>query len=100
MTTLLADENIIKLLGIESLPEERKRFLVGRFADLVQQRVLLRILEVLPEAEQESFKKILMEGKTDEIQSFLGKNQIDMVKFLQEEVGNVKKDLSNITKEA
>ena len=43
----ILDENIIHLLGLESLPDEEKGELVQKMSEVVQKNFMLRIMELL-----------------------------------------------------
>jgi ElaB/YqjD/DUF883 family membrane-anchored ribosome-binding protein len=90
----LLESNIIEELGLESLPEERKIAIVQMMTDLVQKRVMLRIMEVLSETEKDEFEKILKEKGEDapEASEFLKEKIQNLDEIVREEVIKVKEE--------
>jgi len=91
----LLEANIIEELGLESLPEERKIAIVQMMTDLVQKRVMLRIMEILSEAEKDEFEKLLKEK---------GESAPEVAEFLKEKIPNldeiVKEEIIKVKEEA
>lgn len=91
----LLEANIIEELGLESLPEERKIAIVQMMTDLVQKRVMLRIMEILSEAEKDEFEKLLKEK---------GEGAPEAAEFLKEKIPNldeiVKEEIIKVKEEA
>ena len=90
-------ENVIKILGIENLPDDRKLAILAKMTDLVQKRLLARMLESLPENQQEKFGKILEQNHPQEIQKFVEVNLPNFQQWLVEEVTALKKELSELS---
>ena len=93
------NQNIIKILGIESLPEDRKIEITEMAADLVQKRLILRVLDVLNPDEQEEFGQILEQGSGGLIEEFMEKHAPNFGDWIIEETGKVKGELAGIVKE-
>ena len=92
MATIVDDENIIKLLGIESLPDERKTALVERISELVQKRLLLRLLDSLVGSDQDELKILLDRGDQAALQGFLVNKAPDLATWAADEVIKIKKE--------
>ena len=90
----LDQQNIIKMLGIESLPEERKLVILEKLTDLIQKKLLARMLAVLPEQDQTEFAEVLEKNDPKQIQDFVHVHFPDFQDWLAEEVNAVKDDLS------
>lgn len=89
----LADENIIKLLGIGNLPDAQKISLVEKISELVQKRLLLRLLDKLSAPDQDALKVLLDKGDQQDLQKFLRSKAPDLGAWAAEEVVMVKKEL-------
>lgn len=92
----LDKENIIKILGIESLPDERKIEIVEMATDLVQKRLVARVLENLPAEEQEEFAQILGVDDQQKLQDYMDKHVPNFADMLAEEVNKVKEELTGL----
>lgn len=92
----LEEQNIIRLLGIESLPDERKIALVEKITDLVQKRLLLRLLESMSEELRVEFEQLLDQADQPALQAFLQKNAPDFGAWVNEEVLKVKQELQGL----
>lgn len=90
----IADQNIIKVLGLEALPDERKIALIEKISEVVQKRLLLRILEALPRQSQLTFKGILDRDSESETAEFLKKNVPELAEWTLQEVSKVKEELA------
>ena len=91
--------NIIKILGIENLPDERKISILSKVTELVQKRLLLRIMEVLDEAKQKEFETVVDSKDQIKITEFLKTNAPEIDKWMIEEINNIKKDLDVVAKD-
>jgi uncharacterized protein YbcC (UPF0753/DUF2309 family) len=85
-------ENLISALGIESLSDEKKASLIEKMAELTEKRIILRLMEELPESAHQEFEKIAGEGDQIKIQ-FLQERVPNLREIIQEEVGKVKKEI-------
>ncbi|PKL72171.1 hypothetical protein CVV26_02775 [Candidatus Kuenenbacteria bacterium HGW-Kuenenbacteria-1] len=73
-------QNLIKVLGLENLPEEQKLSLIEKMTDVIQKRLLIRITEELKDEDKDEFIKMSEE-----------KNQMALVGFLQAKIPNLNK---------
>ena len=83
--------NIITVLGIEGLPDDKKVALLDKIAGLVEQRTALRLMKELDEAAHKKFE-FLAEG--DRI-GFLAAAFPDLEAVIREEVVKIKEELTN-----
>lgn len=88
----ILQQNIITVLGIQNLPDERKLALIDKMAQLVEKRLLLRILDGMSESDAAEFAKVA-EGSNDEKAAFLAVKFPNFSDILQEEIVAVKKDV-------
>lgn len=88
-------QNIIAILGIESLPDGRKVAIVEQISGLVQKRLMMRILEVLADPDREELEKILgLAQNEQQLQEFLSAKVPDLANWTEEEAVAVKKELA------
>ncbi len=94
MSIPIAEQNIISILGIESLPDERKVAMVEQITTLVQKRLLNRVLDMLSQTERDEFGKLLDEADQQRTNEFLERHVPNMPELLEEEITAVKQELS------
>jgi len=91
--------NIIKILGVETLPLQERIELVETVADLVDTRLRNRILESLDEPAQKELVDLLEREESDGVKVFFETHNIDMLALMEEEVEKVKHELHDIYEE-
>lgn len=94
MALPLEDQNIISLLGIESLPDEQKVSVVEKVTTLVEKRLLVKVLESLDGLRQKEFSELLDKEDQAGLQDFLDRNVPNMGELLEGELVEVKKELA------
>ena len=79
-------DNIIKDLELNKLsPEEQEETLL-RVGNIIYQNVLMRVLEVMPDKDQDEFEKILDgNGSAEEIFTFLKNKNPNFEQIIMEE---------------
>lgn len=100
MTLPLDQQNIINILGIESLSDERKAALVDQMTDLVQKRMLVRILDSLNEGKRTEFEKLLDQNDQAKLNEFIQGNVPNMADWLMEEVLKIKQEMADLAANA
>lgn len=90
-------QNIVGALELDKLsPEERGETLV-RVGALIYQNVLMRVMEMITEADQDEFEKMLdNNAKPEEIFTFFKNKVPDFEKIIDEEATKFKNKASNI----
>jgi hypothetical protein len=96
----IIDESIISILGIESLPEQKKVEIISSATELVEKNALARIFESIPKDKVEKFKGVNLNSIPEDLVSLLDECGIDFFEILREEILNVKKDLLQIAEES
>ena len=66
-----AEKNIFELLGAEDISEEEKAALLTQMLDLIDTRVLDRVLEDLSEEERIELERISKEDNTEAFEKFI-----------------------------
>ena len=87
----LFDENIIKLLGLETLPIEEKQVMLNKMSDLVWKRLILKIVDDLPEDKVKELGSA--ESKPEELVDFITANVPNFEDLLKEEIVALKEEL-------
>ena len=59
MIAELLNINLVKELGLDSLPEEKKNVLIGQMSDVVENRINLEILSLLSEPQKQDLDKVI-----------------------------------------
>ena len=86
--------HIIDLLKLDYLPEDQRVILLDEMVELVNQKVLLRILESFSNtADHTKFISILDKGKDGELQQFIAARVPNFLALLTEETETLKQKL-------
>lgn len=89
----LLETNIIEALGIELLPDDKKAKLVASMIDLVQKRIVVRILEGLSEGEAKNFAEIAESRDSVKLATWAEERGLSMEEITKEEVLKLKSEL-------
>src|SRR3989344_71687 len=87
----LLNINLVKELGLDSLPQEKKAQLVSQMLEVVESRINLEVLSILTEAEKKELDKVL-DSDGDMIQ-FLRNKIPNFDLMVAETIANFKKEL-------
>jgi len=98
MDPSIIQQNIIDLLELKNLPEEKKSALLEKMVEIIQNRITLRILDALSEKEKEELDKLMDAKKEEKIDQFLREKVpnfdaltiAEILKFKEEMVDNLK----------
>jgi hypothetical protein len=93
---IVGKDNIIEALGIGSLPDDKKIELLEKCAELVQQRLLLRLVKSLSESKREQFTQVLDSGDQKRLEGFLAQEAPDFLDWVTEETEQVKQRLLDL----
>ena len=93
MTTIL-QKNIIKDLGLDTLPEKEQEEALLIIGKIIFQSVLIRTMEELDEKSKNEFEKILSEKPNDEeaILGFLQSKLPNLDEIVNDEVSKFKQE--------
>jgi len=91
MITELLNINLIKELGLDSLPPEKRMVLLNQMSEVVENRINIEVLSTLSDEDKKELDKIL-------------DSDGDMIGFLKEKIPNfemmVAETIANFKKEA
>jgi len=93
----LTHVNIIKLLGIESLPIDQRQEIVMSAVELVETRAMNKALKTLGNDKKEEFSKILETQDSEALEKFFQENNINYMAIIEEEVGKIKQELLSVS---
>lgn len=85
------DENIIELLGLQALPYEKKARLLEQMSNLIERRIMLRIMDELKDEDKD--KMVEIEKDSEKIANFLAEKVPNLEDLIKEEILKVKKEL-------
>lgn len=88
--TQLLHQNILALFGLGSSSQATKNELMGRLIELVEKRVMVRVLDRMPPHLQEEFLRILEIGTDEEKTIFLQAHVPDVSRLIDAEVAHLK----------
>lgn len=90
-------KNIKSALEIENLPPDEQQEIILRVGAVIYQNVLMRVMEIMTEADQDKFEKLLDENaKPEEIFTFLKNTVKDFEKIIEAEALAFKNKASGI----
>tara|TARA_Y100000294_G_scaffold144193_1_gene139071 strand:+ start:377 stop:697 length:321 start_codon:yes stop_codon:yes gene_type:complete len=78
-------QNIIKELGLEGLPEDKQIELLTTMTESVLKRITIKVLELLSEEDKKEFDQVRETNDPDKISEFL-KDKIDNYDEMVEDV--------------
>lgn len=88
-------ENIISLLGIQNLSDEKKIAFLERMANLVQKRIVARVLGQLDESAQHIFVEATNANDESLVKEVLVNANINMESLIKEEVLRLKEEMKS-----
>ena len=94
MITELLNINLVKELGLDSLPQEKKALLINQMMEVVESRINLEVLSVLTEDEKKELDKVL-DSDADMI-AFLRSKIPNFDLMVAETIANFKKEVSDM----
>lgn len=84
-------ENLIAVLGLQALPEEKRVELLNMATELVEKRVFVRLIEGLSDADSAEAEKFA--DKPEEFLAFVASKGPSIETLVQEEVSKVREEL-------
>jgi len=84
-------ENLIAMLGVQALPEEKRVELLNMATELVEKRVFVRLIEGLSDADAAEAEKFA--DKPEEFIAFVASKGPSIETLVQEEVAKVRDEL-------
>lgn len=94
----IGEQNLIALLGLESLPDEQKISILNKATDLVQQRVFNRLVVNMSEEQKDQFLAAV-EARDDKTIADLMATAaagVELLAIINEEIVKVKNELTGI----
>lgn len=88
--TQLLHQNILALFGLGNSSQGTKNELMGRLIELVEKRVMVKVLDRMAPPQQEEFLRILEIGTDEEKTIFLQSHVPDVSRLIDSEVANLK----------
>lgn len=92
----VVDENIIKVLGIEKLPDEQKVRILEKSAKLVEQRLLLRLMKSVSDVKRDQLNEILSADRKEELNAFIQQEAPDFFNWVLDETTQLKQELKDL----
>lgn len=87
----LINENVIELLGLQSLPAEKKMAMIQKMSELVQKRVIMKIMENLSTEDGE--KIAAMENNPQEMLAYIAEKFPNFEELVKQEVNKLKEEV-------
>lgn len=95
-----SNANIIKILGIDKLSEEKQKEAMEKLGAIVYQETMLRALEVLSEEDKDEFEKVIAQNPDPEnLFSFLSEKVPNLDEIISEEATKLRTESAEILSE-
>ena len=91
MIAELLNINLVKELGLDSLPAEKKSVLIDQMLEVIESRINLEVLSILTEEQKKELDKIL--DSDGDMISFLRNNIANFDIMVAETIANFKKEV-------
>lgn len=91
----LLQENIIKILGIEKLDDEKKAALLDQMIDLLQKRLFARLIESAPDEKKQEFLSLAESANETAKENFIKENFPNLSEIMAEEIVKLKEELKD-----
>ena len=94
----MAKIDLIKELGLENLPKEKQEEMLIEIGNVVQQRIIIRISQEMPEENKAEFEKIMQDKKDqpEEIEKFIKEKVPTIDDIVAEEIGRYKQEIMDL----
>ena len=90
----LLSTNIISLLGLESLSDEEKQSIIDKASELVQKRLILRLMDQL--TDEQSAKLDSLAGNATDVYAYIAEIMPNFEEVVNEEIVAVKEQMLNV----
>ena len=91
------NNNIIKILGIDSLPIEKQKEAIERLGAIVYQETMLRVLDILSEEDKDAFQALIEKNPDPEtLFSFLSEKVPTLDTIVNEEAEKLRTEAGSI----
>lgn len=95
----ILDKDLLELMGVKNMSEEKKAELYQKMAQTVQDRVVARIDDQLDEKGRAEFIKLIDNGDKVKTEEYLKAKNIDVAKLLVEEAIIYKTQMMSMLKQ-
>lgn len=87
-------DDIIKELELDKLPSEKKEEIIDSLAELIIKRVLVRVLENIPDSDRAAFDEVCDGGDAEKINGFLEEKVSDYQGLVADEIKKTKEEIN------
>ncbi len=94
----LINKDILELMGVTNLPEEKRRELYSKMLDTIQNRVIARVADKLSDQDLEEWKQVTESGDKAKMEEFLKSRNIDIAQLMFQEALLYKTEMAELTK--
>ncbi|OGI76031.1 hypothetical protein A3C67_01545 [Candidatus Nomurabacteria bacterium RIFCSPHIGHO2_02_FULL_42_19] len=91
MVTELLNVNLVKELGLDSMPQEKKAALIDQMSQVVESRINLEVLSILNEGDKKEMDKVL--DSDGDLVAFLRNKIPNFDLMVAETIANFKKEI-------
>ena len=88
----ILQQNIISALNLQALDDQKKIDLLDKMSEVIQKRLILRVLKEMDGENKKEFEKVL-DSSPDKVADFLQKVFPGFPKMVEEEIAKLKQEL-------
>lgn len=92
------DKDILDLMGADNLPAEKKQQLYATMVDTINNRVIARVADQLPEPDLEQWQQLAETGDNAQMEQFLRDRNIDVAQLMLQEALIYKAEMVELAK--
>ena len=89
----LLQKNIISLLGLESLPDEKKVQFLEKTSELVFKRTIVKVMELLPKSDQDELSRLIGAGEPEKTDAFIAEKIPNFEELMNNEIVAIKEEM-------
>ena len=91
------NDNIIKILGIDTLPQDQQKDAMEKLGGIVYQEVMLRVLDIMSDEDKDEFEKLIETNPDPETMfTYLAQKVPNIGDIASEEAEKLRKESADI----
>lgn len=94
----ILDKDIIELMGLKDVPDEKKAEIYEKMTQTIQDRVFLRVDEILDVESKQQFAQVLEKGDQAAIKEFLQSKEVNVPQIMMQETMFYKLEIMSLLK--
>lgn len=93
----LLKQNVLEILGVDKLPKARQTQLLSEIIVILQDRMILRVVQSIPEEKRDEFYALVDTADDDKITKFIEQYIDNLEELIKEEAVKLKEELKEVS---